>query len=251
MVKLVIILGAISAGFALLGANTLAQSLSGQRSKPLTLRGRVESVEVKELDRSSALIEIKLKMEFVNVGVRPIILLRREPLFPGGALAKKPEDFEEGNLLAADAGWPSNDISPEWASLRSNLDKPSPPADETRFLMPGESWPVNTSVRLVVPTDPSRYTSSRKKESLSTIQQLSPVWLRVVCELWPWNVEPLNVDRNQLKFGHELQERWRDLGLLWLHEIYSEPIMLDVRATTVRRALSHPLPMSGQGKGRP
>ena len=237
MVKVAILLGAISAAFALLGANPLARSMSGQRSNPLTLRGRVESVWVKEIDRSSSLIEIKLQMELINVGVRPIILLQREPLFPGGALAKKPEDFDGHNLLAADAGWPSNDISPEWETLRSNLDKPSPPAGETRLLMPGESWPVETSVKLVVPTDSSKYTSSRKKESLSTIQQLSPVWLRVVCELWPWNVEPLNADRNQLKFGHALQERWRDAGFLWLDEIYSEPIMLDVRATTVRRAL--------------
>ena len=33
-------------------------------------------------------------MELVNAGVKPIILLQREPLFPSGALARKPEDFE-------------------------------------------------------------------------------------------------------------------------------------------------------------
>ena len=234
--KLVVMLSAISAGFALLTSNVAAQSTSGQDSKVLTLRGRVESVQVKELDRSSALIEIKLKMELVNTGLRPIILLQREPLIPGGALARKPEDFGAGKLLASDAGWPSNDISAEWETLRSNLDKPSPPSDETRLLRPGESRPIETTVKLVVPTDPSKYTSSRKKESLATIQQLSPVWLRVVCELWPWNVEPLNADRNQLKFGHKLQERWKDTGLLWLDEIYSEPIMLDMRTATVRNA---------------
>jgi hypothetical protein len=38
------------------------------------------------------------------MGARPVILLQREPLFPGGALARKPEDFEAGNALAADAG---------------------------------------------------------------------------------------------------------------------------------------------------
>jgi hypothetical protein len=32
-------------------------------------------VEIKEIDRSSALIEIKLKMELVNVGVIPNVLL--------------------------------------------------------------------------------------------------------------------------------------------------------------------------------
>lgn len=233
----VLMLSAISAGFALLAANTLAQSASAQSTKALTLRGRVESVRLKEIDKSSALIEINLKMELVNSGVKPIILLQREPLFPGGALARKPEDFERGNLLAGDAGWPANESSSEWTTLRLKLDKPNPPADETRILKPGESWPLETSVRLVVPTDPSKYTSSRKKESLATIQQLSPVWLRVVCEVWPWNVEPLNADRNQLKFGHKLQKRWKATGLLWLDEIYSEPIMLDVRTASVGRAL--------------
>jgi hypothetical protein len=216
--KVLIMLSAISAGFALLTVSAVAQGTPSQSSKALTLRGKIESVQVKEIDQSSALVEIKLKMELVNAGVKPIILLQREPLFPGGALARKPEDFEVGNLLAGDAGWPANDVSAEWATLRSKLDKPSPPADETRLLKPGESWPLETSVRLVVPTDPSKYTSSRKKESLSTIQQLSPVWLRVVCEVWPWNVEPLNADRNQLKFGHKLQARWKDAGLLWLDE---------------------------------
>jgi hypothetical protein len=224
----------ISAGLALLTANVEAQSASGQKSKMLSLRGRVESVEIKKVDRASALIDIKVKMELVNTGVKPIILLKREPLFPGGALARNPGDFETGTVLAADAGWPSNDISPEWATLRANLDKPSPPTDETRFLMPGESWPLETSVRLVVPTDPSKYTSSRKKESLATIQQLSPVWLRVVCEVWPWNVEPLTTDRSDLKFGHKLQERWKDVGLLWLNEIYSEPIMMDVKTASYK-----------------
>ena len=175
-------------------------------------------------------------MEFVNVGLRPIILLQREPLFPGGALARKPEDFEVGKVLAADAGWPSNEVSNEWATLRSHLDKPSPPADDTRLLMPGQSWPLETSVQLVVPTDPKKYISSRKKETLATIQQLSPVWLRVVCEVWPWNVEPLNAHRNQLKFGHKLQKRWKDVGLLWLDVIYSEPIMIDMKAASVASA---------------
>jgi hypothetical protein len=229
-------LGGISAAFVLLTASVVAKGMPDQNTEALTLRGNVESVQVKEIDHSSALIDIKLKMELLNAGQRPIIHLKREPLFPGGALARLPQDFETGNLLADDAGWPSNDISAEWTNLRSNLDKPRPPAAETRVLMPGDSWPLETSVRLVVPIDPSKSSSSlRKKESLVTIQQLSPVWLSVVCEIWPWNVEPLNAERSQLKFGHKLQERWKDLGLLWLNEIYSEPILIDLKTVPLKR----------------
>lgn len=221
----------ISFGLLLLAVNLEAQSASTKRSKVLSLRGTVQSVDIKEIDRSSALIEIKLKMALVNVGVRPIIFLKRVPLFPGGALARKPDDFEVGNVLAADAGWPSNDIAPEWAALRVSLDRSNPPSGETKILAPNESWSLETSIRIVVPTDSKRSTSSRKKETLATIQQLSPVWLRVVCEVWPWNVEPLTADRNRLKFGRTLQQRWRQSGLLWLEVIYSEPIKLDLKSS--------------------
>lgn len=71
--KVLLLLSAIGAVFVLLTADVVAQSGSGQRSKTLTLRGTVESVQVKEIDHSSALIEIKVKMELVNVGERPVI----------------------------------------------------------------------------------------------------------------------------------------------------------------------------------
>lgn len=229
--KFLMRLSSLNACVLLLMGSVMGQEEPALTSKAVSLRGRVVSVNIKQIDRSSALIDIKLKMEFANTGARPIIFLQREPLFPGGGLAKKPEDFAAGNLLAADAGWPANESSDEWTTLRASLDKPTPPPNETRLLGPNESWSLETSVRLVVPTDLARYTSSRKKQSLATIQQLSPVWLQVVCEVWPWNLEPLDAERNQLKFGRKLQERWKDVGWLWLDEIYSEPIRIDVRST--------------------
>ena len=126
-------------GLVLLTTNVEAQNAPTKRAKVLSLRGTVQSVEIKEIDRSSALIEIKLKMELVNVSVRPIIFLKRNPLFPGGALARKPDDFEVGSVLADDAAWPSNDIAPEWAALRVRLDRPSPPSAETKILVPNEA----------------------------------------------------------------------------------------------------------------
>ena len=51
--KLVVMLSAISIAFALLLTNVAAQGVTGKGPKILTLRGRVESVQVKEIDRSS------------------------------------------------------------------------------------------------------------------------------------------------------------------------------------------------------
>jgi hypothetical protein len=54
--------------------------------------------------------------------------------------------------------------------------------------------------------------------------------------MWPWNVEERGPEREKLKFGHELQERWKDVGLLWLEDVRSEPIMLDLKTATYKTA---------------
>lgn len=199
----------------------------------LSLRGEVKSLEVRHTDTSSAFIDIDLRMELRNTGASPLIFLKREPLFVGAALAREPADFKLGNVLAADGVWPAVSIAPEWTTLRSTLDQPQPPESETRILMPGDSWFLEASVGVTVPTNSKRYTSlgsTRRKESLAAIQQLSPVWLRVTCEVWPSNVEPAGSasERAKLHFGHTLQKRWAQAGLLWLDTIHSEPITLDL-----------------------
>src|SRR5947209_10047702 len=234
--RVLLLICAISLVIPLLQDNAVAQGTQNQTSGPLSLRGTVESVQVIKDTSSSAYIAIKLKMELINTGSRPVIFLKRAPIFPGARLAKSPEDLGTNNILASEYGGPSNDISPEWTTLRSSLDQPSPPPDETLILMPGESWPLEAPVGFPVPINSHKTdTFFRETESLPVIQELSPVWLRVVCEVWPFNVElpALGPEREKLKFGHKLQKRWNDEGLLWLDTIYSEPIMLDLRSKAV------------------
>jgi hypothetical protein len=227
--KVWLLLFALGFGPTLVLLSVSAKGATHPTAKALCLRGQVKSVEIEANPSSaSAFIRIKLQVEFVNTGTEPIILLRRTPSFVAAALAKEPSDFESGKVLAADGVWPAHSIAPEWAALRAQLDKPRP-SDETRVLLPNESWSLETVVGVDVPVDPSRYTSSRKKESLQVIQQLSPLWLRITSEVWPWNLEETGAERENLSLGHKLQKRWRGVGLLWLDTIYSEPIMLDLK----------------------
>jgi len=221
---------------SLLQVNVTGQRKPNQIDNPLSLRGKVKSVEIVPTSSSSAFISIKVSMELINTGAKPIILLGRDPRFVGAALAKDPGEFAKGNTLVWDYVGPARDDSPEWATLRASLDKPSPPTNETRIIMPNESWILEASVGVDVPTDPSKYTSSRKKESLEVIRQLSPVWLLVTCEMWPNNIEGLARDRDQLPFGHKLQKRWKDAGLLWLDDMRSEPIQLDLKTAVYKPA---------------
>lgn len=207
-----------------------ATSNSGENETSLVLRGRVKSVEIEEYDpQVAAFIRITVEAQFVNTGVEPILLLKRNPLFVEAALTKQQESFDRRHLLAVNGASPAISAAQEWISLRRRLDKSTPPLDETLVLKPKDSWTVEATVGVTVPIDPKHYTSSTKKEKLEVLQALSPVWLWVTCEIWPENVEGLIRNRDQLPFGHRLQKRWRSTGLLWLDYIRSEPIPLDLK----------------------
>ena len=207
-----------------------AEGTQSQTSKRLCLRGKVISVKVVEDSPrsrySSKFLEIKLILELTNTSRTPIIFLNREPLFVGAALARQPDDFASGNYLARTYAGPAVSLDPEWAALRLSLDRPTPPPDQTRILMPNESWSLGATVGVSLPDHPEMFAPA-KSASLKEIKELSTVWLRVVCEVWPWNLEP-SADRSKLSYGRKLQRRWKNVGVLWLDEIYSEPITLNL-----------------------
>lgn len=217
------------------GASGFSESMPNQTSSTVSLRGKVTSVKIVTdapgSRYSSKFLEIKLRLELVNTSPTPIIFLNREPVFVGAALAKQPDDFGTGNFLAQTYVGPAVSLAPEWAALRQDLNKPTPPPDQTHILMPNESWSLGATVGVSLPDHPEMLAPA-KSRSLKEIKELSPVWLRVVCEVWPWNLEP-SADRSKLNYGRKLQRRWKSAGLLWLDEIYSEPMMLNLNNSNV------------------
>lgn len=221
-------------GLCLLIVMLQISALAQENNAQLSLLGEVQSVEIVKDNYGWSQIKVNLQMELVNTGTKPIILLREGPVFPGAVIAKVSEDPKKPNILATSYGGESNDISSKWSILRQKLDQPSPPSDLTKILLPTESWTLETTARLSVPTDSKVDISYGKKESLKVIKNLSPVSLRVICEVWSWNIEELDDEREKLKFGHKLKERWKNFGSLWLDEIYSEPILLNLNSAVAK-----------------
>lgn len=211
-----------------------SKPMPAQTSKTICMRGSVISVNVisdaPESRYASNFLEIQLMVELVNTSQTPIIFLNREPMFVGAALAKEPDDFGTGNYLARTYIGSAVSLAPEWTTLRRGLDKPTPPPNQTRILMPNQSWSLRATVGVSL-AEHSEMFAPAKSTSLADMKKLSTVWLRVVCEVWPWNLES-SVDRGKLSYGHRLQRRWRNVGFLWLDDIYSEPISLNLDATT-------------------
>lgn len=209
---------------------------AAQKPKDVTFTGEVISVEVVKSDSNSFIIRLRVRMKLLNNSSKPIIFLKRDFLFPGIGLAQKTDDFEAGKLLARDyAGMSCSQTGKEWINLRKKLDQPTPPAEETFILMPnGEKVIDAEPVGLGVLIDPKKGFSTTEKESASweTVKSLPQLWVKIVAEPYPsWGLEP---DCYGKSFGSRLQERWKDIGLLWLDDVQSEPIALDLKAAVVR-----------------
>jgi hypothetical protein len=204
----------------------------------LTLSGTVEDLEVREEDTPSkygmSFVFVRLKMKITNADIQPVILLRSDPLCNEIVVAKEAGglDVRSGNFLAYSSASSSEITSPEWLRLHSSLDQAVPPATETQILYSNDSIDFDAMIRLDLPKHPEMYASSpTRSTSLHRLEELSPLVLRVRCTLWPRNLEGIGDERNQLKFGHELQDRWKNFGFLWLNDLKSQPITLDLKAT--------------------
>lgn len=209
--------------------NNVVAMKAESETTPLCLRGRVVKVELMREDKHSIVFDVKLRLEFINTGDMPIIILQREFWLEAKRLARSAEDARANKYLYLSSQLPSVSTSPEWKELRRHLNQPSPPPDLTRVLAPGESLPYETNATLYIEKAGS---FDKTSQSWDTIKQASPVWLQVTLEMWAVNIEP-RVDPQNLEFGKMLQRRWQQVGKLQLESLTSEPMPLDFSSLTL------------------
>jgi len=218
-------------------AKTIFKTTKEKETYSVALSGQVESIEVENSHSSDVKLTVNLKMELLNNGTKPAIFLEaKPPHLRGGVLAKNPNpsDFSSVNRLILAYYGESVDTSSEWIVLREALNQPSPPLDRVRILSPNESWKFEDSFIVYMPTTSSKNDFSDKRESWENVKKLSTVWLQATCQVWSLNLEPPSNDRTEKTFGRKLQRRWKDVGLLLLDNIHSEPIMLDLKTATYK-----------------
>jgi hypothetical protein len=216
----------------IISANCLAQALSSQAKdgRTILLRGTVIGV-VPEISHGSsfATVKVSVKLEFLNISVKPLLLLLEKSPICVEAIITKTANPEEGdNILYDQYRGASINFSPEWKKLREALNQSKPPTDLIKIVKPGESW-INDNYIIFRPSlKLEKYTIDLPAVSWNLLLQSSPAWLRLKCELWPFNVEP-DPRSSENRFGHELQQRWHQYGILQLDTITSEPIAIDFR----------------------
>jgi hypothetical protein len=211
----------------------------------ITLRGTVTSVESAPVKYSEMFLRVHLKLTLVNTRSAPLIILAAErpeyhwgsddgtashPFLYGALMFKRPELSAREDALA-DAFYGPSDYgdSPEWKALRTSLDKPRPPADKVRILMPNDEWHFEDVLRFSIRLQDTPSCNGGvlcPPAGWETIQPLKVVWLRALLEIWPVNLEPHPLTGKE-SFGHMLQKRWLNYGVLQLDSV-SEPIKFDL-----------------------
>jgi hypothetical protein len=205
-------------------------------SKDLRLTGKTNAKSCARSDARYIRCKIDLSLDFSNHGRQPIIILQPHQEYEfwqgGASLALTKAESEAFHYVYLSSAWPSIYKTEAYRLLAERLDQPTPPANVTRVIAPGESWSLKTTIELRLAEENTCNGSTVVEIGWSAIKKLSaPVWLEVSYEMWPFNVE--NFKRN---LGGKLRERWKKYGVLYLEEkagkfwfahLTSEPIELD------------------------
>lgn len=196
---------------------------SGDPASPLRLDGEVVHATV-ERERQSQVALLKVKLKFTNTGERPVILL----LGAYGAKGEKKcwvlttsasETFTEaldGKPFYSGSTGPANSKSfPFWKELRRQLNSAQPPSPVTQTIKPLETFSKEIETVVVIQDDERILPGSR-------------LWLRVLVELWPDNIEPAGSNTDNKPYGESLRRKWQASGDLQLEPILSSPIPFDL-----------------------
>lgn len=215
-----------------------AQDLTGGAA--LRLRGWVAELCIVQEDNYWIFFNAKLKLKIINEGVDPALLLRQEFVLGAEKLSRTREEAVLGKYLYHSYHWPSVSRAPEWASWRRRLDTASPDPGLIHFMAAGNELEFEKNVTLPIVKHPK---GDGSQKSWDEIKTTSPLWLYVVVETWPANLEP-NRESQEIAFGNKLRTRWRPLGDLWLTKLTSEPIAIDLSSTFLQKNKCQPAPPS-------
>jgi hypothetical protein len=222
----------------LASSQTIARQVDGQdRDHGLMVRGKV--TEIRREDKSNAvLFHVKINAQFVNEGLRPVILFSPEFDFGywlgGWVIYANEDDAKQGKPIFADGYWQSVSGGDEERNLAEKLDVKTPPAKYTKILAVGESWEFPGEFQIYFEAEKNqRYPPHKTWKEMQAFP--AKLWLTISYEISPWNVEYFRP--NLLR---KLAKRWKSFGQVMVEDkkegrfnhfiISSEPMPIDFGA---------------------
>lgn len=198
-------------------------SLQSNANDLLNLSGQVRKVDLLKEDSKSVRVKIELDLTLQNISESNLIIYKSDFSILNLILFKS--DINGKQLfLYSTGGTASNFDSPETKISQKQLNKKIPPPNLTYVIKGGDS--INFSIQTECVFLKSKNPSSAN-ESWSEISKSSPVFIELTVEMFPSHLRKKNKTKS---FDKVLQENWKEFGYLWLEDIISKPIQLDLNS---------------------
>lgn len=236
--------------FLLFPISLAAQSRLGNIVKPTDFKvlGEVSKIKINENDSLEYLkdydsIVVFLRIKLKNTGNTPILLLSNRVSFIEVNIAQSIDEFETttGEFSVYHLQTSASFIDDKmWKANKKILDTKKPDLKKIFFLLPNEYIEYEDNIRINLPKNEiDRYKFSPwKKHSLEQLKQLSTILIRLKNYGLIDNYGVSKKDKKRFTFAKELQKRWKKYGYLWLDDITSEPIPLDLSFLNVNHSIS-------------
>jgi hypothetical protein len=221
------------------------QVINGE--EPLKLSGRIINFEVEERNDSVAL-SINVNLSLRNVSKKPVLLTISS--YPASSAYFIPDNSfmsicsrisgvsttgRDERFLYSSCRLPSIEAPPDWESIRSEFDKSAPPQNRIKVLKSEETFEFPASLLFRFPTKRDLDSVDRDNALWGEIKEAKSLSLQLTYRIWSLELEKRSSRREQRSFGKTLQRRWKKYGYLWLDDIVSERIVLELKTATDRR----------------
>lgn len=214
--KIVLIVTVLSANVFVLAVDTPS----------VELKGKIKSVKLNSEDKSYISFDLVINMEFINKSDVPILLSKREIWLNSKFITSSLKDFSDKKYLYESTMYPSNYNSPKLEKYRQQINIITPPQEYFRYISPNNSWCFNIDTVIEIP---KKSGESLYKMSWNEIKSSSQLWMQLEVNFWYSNIEPVEF-REEKRFGKKLRKQWEKYGYLWLDDVKSEPILLDLKS---------------------
>lgn len=216
----------------------------------LKLSGKITNIEIEE-NKYSVLVSVHLKMSLKTISNEAVLLWKQtypDGILDGSFLCVNSKIFgitamekEEKVLHYYNCALPSLQRTRAWQDIQNELDNKTPPSNMVQIINSGESFDFYGDWKFIFlkkkalgSNDPLWGYGSMYDVLWDEMKDVKNLSLQVTYRVWSSELEPRSAKRDKRPFGKKLQKRWRKYGYLWLDDIQSEPIALDLKTAVVR-----------------
>lgn len=195
-----------------------------KKETQLVLCGKVKEIQLQKRDGEINHVSATVVLEITNTGSRTIIVMPDRIRVFGGS-----GKVESGRTFAYYSNYGPSRL-PSYEDTRKTYDKPAPNFDKVVLIKPGESWDFSDILML-------EYSENAMIDgalSWASVKAQSPFYLTVGASVSESHLAKGGKAVEAKRFWLSLRNKWSKYGYLWLDNIESDKMLLDLRSLPVK-----------------